>query len=188
VGLSEVRALVREISRNRILATGIVFLIIAFLLALISTYPEPHTYFRNTSEDIPIGTWTVNLYPPSFPIENLRISESYLSVVSNVNLTTSVYGNGMLLANFSLPSNHERNVDLGRNISVLILNGTSAGLGDVPAKITFSYTVRGSTLPWTVLGIPAAVLAIFGVILAFRGYLSSMIKLKKTKGVRGKVS
>jgi len=176
-GLSDVRALVREISRNRILATGMVFLIMSFLLALLSIYPEHHTYLRNTSEDIPQGIWTVNLYPPSFPIENLRISESYLNVASNVNLTVNVYGNGMLLANLSLPSNHERMVDLGGKTSVIILNGTSVGIG----KITLSYRVRGFMLPWNVLGIPAAVLAIFGVVLAFRGYLSSIAKLKKSK-------
>lgn len=38
------RAVVREILRRRILIVGIVFLIIAFVMALLSAYPEYRTF------------------------------------------------------------------------------------------------------------------------------------------------
>jgi len=171
-----VRALIREISSNRILATSILFLIIAFLLALLSIFPEHHTYSNEASEAISSGNWTIPpLQPPSDLTPNLRISESYLHATSNVNLTINLYANEMLLNAFNLTSNQERIVDLSRETSVLILNGTSTAVGE----ITLSYTIKGFTLPWNMLGVPAMVLMIFGVILSIKGYQSFMAKIKK---------
>jgi len=115
------------------------------------------------------------LEPPSFPTESLRISESYLHVTSNVNLTINLYANEMLLDSFNLTSNHERIVDLRRETSVLVLNGTSTALGE----ITLSYTIKGFTLPWNMLGFPALVLMIFGVVLSIKGYQSFLARIKR---------
>jgi hypothetical protein len=146
-----------------------VFLITAFLLALFSIYPEYHTYSNNDRVDIDQEFWgPVYIRPPDFQNQSLLITESRLSLVSNVNPTVKVYSDETLLASLDVRSEQSRSVDLNRKTSVLMLNGTSMGIGEM----LLSYEVVGYTSPWSTLGIPAAMLAIFGAAFAIRGYTS----------------
>lgn len=175
------KALIREISHSKILAVGIILLIAAFLLALLSVYPQYYTYSNNRTEVVDKDLWgPISIEPPNFQDRNLRITASQLSLMSNVNLTANVYSNETLLTTLDLFSLQVRNIDLNRKTSVLFLNGTSSSSG----VITLFYTVVGYILPFNLLGVAAAVVAIFGAVFAIRGYLSLLRELKREKSQR----
>lgn len=176
------KALIREISHNKILAVGIILLIAAFLLALLSVYPQYYTYSNDHTEVVDKDLWgPISIEPPSFQDRNLRITASQLSLMSNVNLTVNVYTNETLLTTLNLFSLQSKNIDLNRKTSVLFLNGTSSSSG----MIKLFYTVVGYTLPLNILGVAAAVVAIFGAVFAIRGYLTLLRELKREQKPKG---
>jgi len=167
---------------NRPMQLAILVLIIAFLLGMIASYSQSHPIITDKSVKNSVefnGTTTLHVRLPdieegvSFLNQTLYISvntTTTINIVSNYppyTNTTNIQNGGSIILN--LPESRYT-YDI-----ILYANSTS------PCKLHYEYRVRIAHSPYLILGFPAMLLTLIGMVLSIIGFITYMQKLIESR-------
>lgn len=140
--------------------TGLILLLLAFLMSLAASY-------NVLREDVRTGVWGPGTYSVGDEIE---VSGEIVSIsleISSDNASVRVIADGVENT-YTLSGSSER-LELSSHPSVLVENG----------EVKYSYSVKWVEYPYSYLGFLAFFIMIVGSVIAFKGYLSFMESLKE---------